>query len=213
MEITVIGRHMDVPDHFRRHLEDKLEKIPQLAPDARRVEVEISHESNPRRAGECDRVELTVRDRRAVIRSEARSIDLESALDLALGRLVERLRRARDRSKDHRRGRDRAHGAAESVRSMPVADSAPLADPPAAPAETDGPIARETGNSPIVIREKRHAAVPMSVEDALDRMELVGHDFYLFIDEASGHPKVVYRRTGWNYGVIELDPDQEQTVA
>lgn len=205
MEINVVGRHMDVPERFQRHLEDKLEKIPQLAPEVLRVDVEISHESNPRQAGQCDRVELTVHDRRAVVRSEARADDLYGALDLAHGRLLERLRRARDRAKDHRRGRDRAHGEAESLRGLRGTVDLDRSDE--APEAGTGPT--DEAASPVVIREKRHAAVPMTIDDALYRMELVGHDFFLFIDEASGHPKVVYRRKGWNYGVIELDPELE----
>ena len=60
----------------------------------------------------------------------------------------------------------------------------------------------------MVIREKKHAATPMSIDDALYRMELVGHDFFLFVDAESGNPKVVYRRKGWNYGVIELESEK-----
>jgi ribosomal subunit interface protein len=97
MEINVVGRHMDVPDRFRRHLEDKLDKVTQFAPAALRVDVELSQESNPRQAEQSSRVELTVHDRGSVIRSEARADDLYAALDVAYGKLLERLRRALDR--------------------------------------------------------------------------------------------------------------------
>ncbi|MBE9402964.1 ribosome-associated translation inhibitor RaiA [Brachybacterium sp. Marseille-Q2903] len=216
MEINVVGRHMDVPDRFRRHLTDKLDKVTQLAPTALRVDVEISQEKNPRQAELSDRVELTVHDKGAVIRSEARADDLYGALDVAYGKLLERLRRARDRRKDRHRGRDRAHQASgESLRTM-----VPDAELPAALREDAAPAGQEAlaseaaeldadGDSPIVIREKKPPAEPMSIDDALYRMELVGHDFFLFIDEESGNPKVVYRRKGWSYGVIELDPQQE----
>ena len=216
MEINVVGRHMDVPDRFRRHLTDKLDKVTQLAPTALRVDVEISQEKNPRQAELSDRVELTVHDKGAVIRSEARADDLYGALDVAYGKLLERLRRARDRRKDRHRGRDRAHQVSgESLRTM-----VPDAELPAALREDAVPAGQEAlaseaaeldadGDSPIVIREKKHPAEPMSIDDALYRMELVGHDFFLFIDEESGNPKVVYRRKGWSYGVIELDPQQE----
>lgn len=217
MEITVAGRHMDVPERFRRHLDEKLEKITQLAPGAQRVDVEVSHESNPRQSGQCDRVELTVHEAGAIIRSEARADDLYAALDVAYGKLLERLRRARDRRKDHRRGRVKAHGQAPSVRTME-----PVLETPAEPAETtgDGTAAGDTaerddrdparriaatGESPVVIRRKRHSATPMSIDEALERMELVGHDFFLFVDTESARPTVVYRRKGWDYGVIELD--------
>ncbi|HLR95054.1 MAG TPA: ribosome-associated translation inhibitor RaiA, partial [Jiangellaceae bacterium] len=217
--INVVGRHMDVPDRFRRHLTDKLDKVTQFAPAAMRVDVEISQEKNPRQAELSDRVELTVHDKGSVIRSEARADDLYGALDIAYGKLLERLRRARDRRKDHRRGRSRAHQiSGESLRTM-VADGEPpaaLQDTPPAAAEEEAEAAEGDGatendvaydGTPVVIREKKHAATPMTVDDALYRMEMVGHDFFLFIDSETSNPKVVYRRKGWNYGVIELEQE------
>jgi ribosomal subunit interface protein len=212
MEINVVGRHMDVPERFHRHLSEKLEKVTQLAPAVMRVDVELSEESNPRQSEQASRVELTVHDDGAVIRSEARADDLYGALDVAYGKLLERLRRARDRRKDHRRGRSRGRGG-ESVRTMGMTGEIPLLpeDSVAAAASDETPAPQpadddaDEGSSPVVIREKKHRAAPMSIDDALNRMELVGHDFFLFIDEATGNPKVVYRRKGWNYGVIELE--------
>jgi ribosomal subunit interface protein len=179
MEINVVGRHMDVPDRFRRHLTEKLDKVTQFAPAALRVDVEVSQEKNPRQAELSDRVELTVHENGAVIRSEARADDLYGALDIAYGKLLERLRRA-------------AEASAEA----------------SAPVETHEADLAESG-SPVIIREKKHPAKPMSIDDALYQMELVGHDFFLFVDAESGNPKVVYRRKGWSYGVIELDGEQK----
>lgn len=216
MEINVVGRHMDVPDRFRRHLTDKLDKVTQLAPAALRVDVEISQEKNPRQAELSDRVELTVHDNGSVIRSEARADDLFGALDIAYGKLLERLRRARDRRKDHRRGRDRSHqGSGASLRTMPADQdlpealqetSPPSVEEPSEPSERDEIDLADAG-SPVVIRKKKHPAKPMSIDDALNRMELVGHDFFLFVDAESNTPKVVYRRKGWNYGIIELETE------
>src|SRR5699024_3762860 len=143
MEINVVGRHMDVPDRFRRHLTDKLDKVTQFAPAAMRVDVEISQEKNPRRAELSDRVELTVHDDGSVIRSEARADDLYGALDIAYGKLLERLRRARDRRKDHRRGRNRAHQiSGESLRTM-----VPDGEPPG-PGARRGAPRRAAGPTP-----------------------------------------------------------------
>ncbi|ANP28057.1 ribosome-associated translation inhibitor RaiA [Dermabacter vaginalis] len=214
MDINVVGRQMDVSERFQRHLEGKLEKVSQLAPSAMRIDVEVSSEKNPRRAEESERVELTVHDEGQVIRSEARSGDLYSALDLALAKLLERLRRLADRRKDRHRGRSRGHGAdAETLRKM-QADTERIEEL-FVQAENEGrkdlknegeePVEESAPTSPIVIREKKHKAQPMSIDDALYQMELVGHDFYLFIDEETSNPKVVYRRKGWNYGVIELE--------
>lgn len=100
MEIVVVGRHTEVADRFRRHVEDKLAKIEQLAPTAQRVDVEVTHENNPRQSGVRERVELTVRDKGPVIRAEAAADDRFGALDLAMTKLSERLRRANDRRKN-----------------------------------------------------------------------------------------------------------------
>ena len=67
-----------------------------------------------------------------------------------------------------------------------------------------GPIT-VTGDGPLVVREKTHPADPMTLDQALYEMELVGHDFYLYVDKESERPAVVYRRRGYDYGVISLD--------
>ena len=197
MEIVVIGRHTEVPDRFRRHVEDKLSKITQFAPHAQRVDVELTHEKNPRQSDASERVELTVRGKGPVIRAEAAADDAFAALDLANTKLLERLRRSRDRRKDHRR-----------IEVPAVPEEAPVTaaepEPVAAPAAGDV-VEQAWGDSPVVIREKVHRAQPMSIDDALYEMEMVGHDFYLFIDAETSLPSVAYRRRGWSYGVIRLD--------
>lgn len=198
MEIVVAGRHTDVPERFRRHAEDKLAKLEQLAPRAQRIDVEVTHENNPRQASAAERVELTVVDKGPVIRAEACADDRYGALDLAIDKLAERLRRARDRRKDHR-GR---------ASIQPVDVRPPSADEDE-PGDTtvlaDGVVETTLGDSPVVIREKVHTAAPMTIDDALYEMELVGHDFFLFVDAETAQPAVAYRRRGWSYGVIKLD--------
>lgn len=204
MEIVVVGRHVEVPDRFRRHVEDKLTKITQLAPRAQRVDVELTHENNPRQSGTCERIELTVRGKGPVIRAEAAADDMYAALDVASGKLLERLRRARDRRKDHHK--QPAPLAPVDVR--PPAEPEPEATPPA-PGEA---VESTWGDSPVVIREKLHRAQPMTLDDALYEMEMVGHDFFLFIDAETALPSVAYRRRGWSYGVIRLDAPVGQSA-
>ncbi|WP_149202600.1 ribosome hibernation-promoting factor, HPF/YfiA family [Actinotalea subterranea] len=196
MEIVVVGRHTDVPDRFRRHVEDKLAKIGQLAPRAQRVDVEVTHEKNPRQSGVCERVELTVRGKGPVVRAEASADEPYAALDAATTKLLERLRRARDRRKDHHKDTPLA-----PVDVRPPAVEAPP-EPPPAPGDA---VESSWGDSPVVIREKLHRAQPMTLDDALYEMEMVGHDFFLFIDAETALPSVAYRRRGWSYGVIRLD--------
>ncbi|HQY34846.1 ribosome-associated translation inhibitor RaiA [Actinotalea sp.] len=198
MEIVVVGRHVEVPERFRRHVTDKLGKVEQLAPRAQRIDVEITHEKNPRQSDLSERVELTVRGKGPVVRAEASADDPYAALDAAVTKLAERLRRARDRRKDHHKD------------TPPVpTDALPTPMPPPEPAPTP-PAPGEAvetpwGDSPVVIREKTHHAQPMTLDDALYEMEMVGHDFFLFIDAETALPSVAYRRRGWSYGVIRLD--------
>lgn len=215
MEIVVTARHTDISDRFRRHVEEKLAKVAQLAPRAQRLDVEISHESNPRQSHTSERVELTVRAKGPVIRAEACADDPYAALDMAQEKLLERLRRARDRRKVHH-GRHNPTSVREATRDL----SPPALNgtgPAGQAAAADDAATDDLGESPVVIREKTHATTPMTLDDALYEMELVGHDFYLYLDSASGCPSVVYRRKGWSYGVIRLSdaatPADEETVA
>ena len=195
MEIVVTGRHTEVKERYRRHLEEKMAKVPQLAPRIQRLDVVISHEPNRRQAPVCERVEITCIGKGPVVRAEAAAEDAYVALDLAYAKLLERLRRAHDRKLVHR-GRH----APESVASATARVSAPAPEP-------DGvqPDDEPDDASPLQFRTKVHQASPMTLDQALYEMELVGHDFYLFVDVESERPSVVYRRRGWEYGVLHLD--------
>lgn len=212
MEIVVKGRNTDVTDRFREHVEDKLQKIEQLAPRAQRVEVEVLHENNPSQADTSERIEITVRDKGPVIRAEAAASDRYGALDLALDKLFERLRRARDRRKDHghrRTGDEKAEPldlTPDDVNVKPIVEKA---DEPSIPTELGEEIETQLGDSPVVVRQKLYEAKPMSIDQALYEMELVGHDFFLFIDEETRQPCAVYHRHGWTYGVLRLDATVE----
>lgn len=201
MDISVTRRHLTVSDRFRAHIEEKLAKITQLEPRTRRVEVLISHEPNRRQAKACDKVEITCYAKGPVIRAEACEEDKYAALDVAIDKLMERLRRQHDRRQVHRGRRTPESVAAATARIVPpaeqsVADAAPEVEP-------DGPF----GDSPVEVREKIHRSSPMTLADALREMELVGHDFYLFHDTDTDRASVVYRRRGWSYGVLHLDLD------
>lgn len=196
MEIVVVGRHAEVPERFRRHVEEKLAKVEQLSPRVQRVDVEITHENNPRQSGVSERVELTVRAKGPVVRAEACADDPYAALDAATTKLLERLRRVRDRRKDHHKDTPLA--------PVDVRPPAPAPEPVPEPAPGDV-VEFPLGDSPVVIREKLHRAEPMTLDDALYEMEMVGHDFFLFIDAETALPSVAYRRRGWSYGVIRLD--------
>lgn len=212
LDIVVVSRHTEIPERFRRHVESKLEKVGQLSPYAQRVDVEITHEANPRMADRAERVELTVRARGPVVRAEASASDRYAALDLATAKLFERLRRNHDRRKTRHHGRHEPQVApmAETPVVLEAVESEDEVDP--ATLRPGDSVEQQLGDSPVVIRHKVHDTTPMAVDDAVAEMELVGHPFYLFIEEDSHQPAVVYRRTGWTYGVIRLSSEVKDQV-
>ncbi len=210
MEIVVTGRHVQVSERFRRHLDEKLAKVPQLAPRVQRLDVVVTHEVNKRQAKGSDRVEITCHVKGPVVRAEASADDEYGALDIAMDKLLERLRRDHDRRRVHR-GRRAPESVAQATARLDAATA--LSDASAGAAATAGDdldLIGADGDSPIEVREKIHASMPMALDQALYEMELVGHDFYLFHDKDTDQPSVVYRRRGWSYGVIHLDVSEEQ---
>ncbi|MEU3163963.1 ribosome-associated translation inhibitor RaiA [Streptosporangium sp. NPDC006930] len=218
MEIIVKGRHTGVSDRFRDHVNTKLARIERLDHKLIRVDVEVSKESNPRIVDQRERVELTIHSRGPAIRAEASADDRFAALDIALGKLEGRLRRLADRRKIHHGNHCppsvaelTATALAESFDTAPAhlfteqlpAESKSEADADVAEDKSIIPIQMD-GDGPLMVREKFHEADPMTVDQALLEMELVGHDFYLFRDKESGQPSVVYLRQGYNYGVLRL---------
>ena len=225
MELNIVGRNLGVTDRFRAYAAEKSEKVTNLTDRAISLDVKLSrhHETNGN-AGP-DRVELTLVGKGPVVRAEADGSDKYAAFDVALGRLLERIRRAKDRRKVHRGSQRRptslrqatelgfsgvgVQAAASEVLEQVRTGSIPVIAEPEAGAEVDATEEDEV-YCPVVIRRKVFAATPMTVDDALYFMELVGHDFYLFVDAESGRPSVVYRRKGWDYGLIGLDDHAEE---
>ena len=200
MEIVVKGRHCEVSDRFRSHVEEKLARLEKYNQRIIRVDVEVSQEPNPRLASQAVRVEITIRSRGPVIRAEAAAEDKMSALDKAVERLSSQARKAQTATGPPR---------------LAHADVARAGDGHGRPSGLCGRRRRGDlehkvgpltviGDGPLVVREKSHPAAPMTLDQALYEMELVGHDFYLFIDKENEQPAVVYRRKGYDYGVIRL---------
>jgi ribosomal subunit interface protein len=206
VDIVVKGRNVEVPDHYRQHVADKLQKIERYDQKLIRVDVELFHERNPRQSDYCQRVEITCVSRGPVVRAEACAADFYSALDTAISKLEARLRRAADRRRVHR-GRRAPVSVAAATAPLAFAPAGDERDTRYAAERIDGfdVIREESDDQPWhIVREKEHPAEPMTVDDALFHMELLGHDFFLFNDKESGRPSVVYRRRAYDYGVICL---------
>jgi ribosomal subunit interface protein len=208
VDVVVKGRHIEVGDRFRTQAEAKLAKLTKLDAKVTRIDVEVCEERNPRQADQKSRVELTCRTRGPVVRAEASASEPFAAFDLAAGKLESRLRRAADRRRVHH-GIRTPVSVATATAGLSANGSAPVT--PAAGPESDE--AAESGDaSPFVVREKVHEAAAMTLDQALFEMELVGHDFFLFVDAEQGAPSVVYRRRGYDYGVIRLVMTGDTTV-
>jgi len=205
MEIVVRGRNVEVPEHFRQHVWDKLTPLDRFDGKLKilRIDVELFHEKNPRQSDNCQRVEITLRGKGPVVRAEACAPDFYSALDLAAGKLDARLRKAADRRRVHhgRRTPDSVRLAGNTAADLGTSESLDLDRQLA-----EGPHVTDLDEHlpGRIVREKQHPATPMTVDQALHEMELVGHDFFLFQCADTGRPTVVYRRHAYDYGLIRL---------
>jgi ribosomal subunit interface protein len=219
VEISITGRNLGVTDRFREYATEKADKVAHLAEKAIAFEIKVSrhHEKSTGSSGD-DRVELTLIGPGPIVRAESAGRDKYVAFDQALDKIVERIRQAKDRKKVHR-GQHRPVSLHEaSSAGFKIVDITP-ASPEVIENVSTGtvPIQNtevaeldEEAYSPVVIRKKEFPVSRMSTEDAVDHMELVGHDFFLFIDSATERASVVYRRKGWDYGVISLDDTLDQ---
>ena len=203
MEVNISAKNLTVSDRFRDYVDERAAKVDHLLHKATELAVKVTRISHSRNCSTEDQVELTVYGSGQVIRAEAQAQDKFSAFDIAYGKLTERLRRAADKRKIHRG----LHGS-PGVSELTATDFAELDVTPVS-AEILLGIAPETpeldlGVSPVAIRRKDFHAEPMTQEDAIDAIELLGHDFFLFHDKATDKVSVLYKRRGWNYGVITL---------
>jgi ribosomal subunit interface protein len=205
VDIVLNSRHVELTERFRSHVEEKLARLEKHDHRVIRVEVEVDKERNPRLQERAIRVELTAFSKGPVVRAEAAAEDKMAALDLAVDRMAAQMRRAADRRRVHR-GRHTPTSVGQAMAGIEPAPNGVAVD---TGGDTErerhvGPIA-VLGDGPLVVREKTHVAAPMTLDQALYEMELVGHDFFLFVDKESERPSVVYRRRGYDYGVITLD--------
>ena len=207
MEISISARNLAVSQRFKDYVEERAHKVEQFAHKVQELSIKVTRHDHSRNSGPEDQVELTVHHGGHWVRAEANAADKFAAFDIAFGKLTERLRRASDKRKVHH-GRHGSPGTSE----LTASDFAALDVTPVdlelltgvSTGDPDNDEIEELGQSPIVIRRKEFKDEAMTVDDALYRMELVGHDFYLFHDSATDKPSVVYRRKGWNYGLITL---------
>lgn len=208
MDVVVKSRHCSVAEDFRLLVEEKLARLEKLDDRVIRVEVEVTEERNKRQHDQAHCVEITLRSKGPVVRAEAASTDKIAALDMAVDRIMAQLRKAADRKKVHR-GQHTPQSLHAAAATRPDLTVAPVDESPDVDGDTRMVAGMQVqGDGPLVVREKTHAADPMTLDQALLAMELVGHDFFLFVDAEHSLPSVVYRRHGYDYGVIRLETSE-----
>lgn len=211
LAIHISTRNTEMPDHIAAHARERLAKAHRFGILFDRVDVMLHGERNPRIAAAARRVEITGHAAGSVIRAEAAAADWLTAFDSCLDRWHERVRRTSERRAARRRGR---YGHAQIVnesaaslarrdhtRGLSSADSVVSFAPDSLDVD-----AADVKVGPFLVREKTHAARPMTIEQAIEALEMVGHDFYAFVDSDSGMFCVVYQRKAFTYGLLRLAP-------
>ena len=181
MQVTVKGRNTDVPEKLRAHAEQKLAKVKRFDDRIQAMDVEFSEERNPRVA-EAHKVEVTVTTKSRLVRAHARAADPASALDQVVDRLERQIKKLKGRQVDRTQH-------ADGVKAM------------APPVERWEP--EDQSAEPTFARYKRIEMKPVTPEEAVDQMELLGYDFFLFSNAETQQANVVYRRHNGGYGLIE----------
>ncbi len=214
MDVTIFGKNVTLTDRFKSYATEKLDKVENLADRAQAIEVKASSDAPSRGSAADTKVELTLIGAGPVIRAESVAPDKFAAFDIAYDKLLERVRRSRDKKKISKGGRrsnksfgERSFDGFADVAVQPASPESLGTGAIAVIAETEPDPYDVPDYSPMVIRRKNFVSRPITLDDALSNMELVGHDFYLFLDAESNKPSVVYRRKGYDYGVIALDLD------
>lgn len=212
-QVTITGRNVDVPEHFRERVNAKLAKIEKLDPTLTSFHVELKHEPNPRREAQAQRIQITATGKGHVARAEAKEDSFYAALESAVGKLERSLRKVKVRREISRSGHRAPKGAGEVAAEL-AQEAAQTREQEPGKYDVDPYAGQFEDFEPgQIVRNKLHPNTPMSVDDALSEMELVGHDFFLFIDEETQRPSVVYRRHAFDYGLIALAEQDEADAA
>ncbi len=176
MELIISGKNMDISDRVRGYLEKKAARLDRYLSHIDEAVVELTRES-ARSSADRHIVQLTVRTKGTILRAEERATDVFTAIDAVLDKMYRQIMRYKTR----RRSRSRSQ---EAEFLLPIDDY-------------------EEEPQKQIVRTKRFLVIPMDEEEAAEQMELLGHDFFLFLNANTGELNVLYRRRDGNYGLIE----------
>ena len=180
-ELDIQARNMEVTDRINDYIEKKASKLDKFLPAIEETRIELEYEKSARSAADRHIAQITVRGKNLLLRSEERADDVFAAFDTAL----DKIQRQIDRYKGKRyRGRGDGRSAAEVV-PMPEMEF-------------------EEEDDLVVVRRKKFTLIPMNEAEAMEQMQLLGHDnFFIFFDADANSIKVLYRRRNGTYGLIE----------
>lgn len=205
MDVIVSGRHCKISDDIRAQVEDRISSVEKWRDRVQRVEVVFTVQETKGAKDQAITCEITLRSRGPVVRAVGQAADKMVAFDKAAERLRTQLTKAADRRRSRRGLR------VSQVLDVPAADVTGEAPEIIATRKLAGDV-EVTGDGPLYVKEKVFPAAPLTLAQALDEMELVGHDFFLYLDSETKSPSVVYRRRkGYNFGVIHLKVDGAQS--
>lgn len=187
MQLIVHGRNMEVTNWIEEYARKRIQKLERYLPQLNEVRAELAH-TPTRAAGDRFTVQLTMWSNGQILRAEESTSDVFASIDAAADKISEQVRRFKDRSKTNRR---RASAAVQMKAEMaPTPDEVELEDDVSTPAGK-------------IVRRKEFLMQPMNEDEAVEQMELLGHDFFVFFNPSTNTPNVVYRRRGGDYGLLQ----------
>lgn len=191
MEISIHGHNMTVSTRLQNYVEKKTARLDRYMPNIESVRVDLTSQK-ARNVGERKVAQLTVRDQRGtILRAEENNNDMFAAVDAVVDKLYKQMRRYR--GKQRRRWR-KGKGSSTSEMEMALGEPLPI----------DEALDSDEG---AVVRTKHFPLRPMSAEEGIDQMELLGHDFYVFFNDAEEAVNVLYKRRDGNYGLLQPEMD------
>jgi putative sigma-54 modulation protein len=179
--VEVVSRNMEVSDRLQKYVDTKVAKLDRYLPVIEEARVDVTFEKSARSAADRQVAQITVRGKGFILRSEERADDIFAALDTALDKIQRRIERYKGK---RYRGRGDGKSASEVISQV---------------IEEEG-----EAETPVIVRRKKFTLVPMDEMEAIEQMNLLGHDnFFVFFNIASGGINVLYKRRDGTYGIIE----------
>jgi len=185
LQVDVFGRNMEVSDRIQEYVDKKVSKLDRYLPGIEEARVDVAFIKSARSASDRQVAEITVRGKGFILRSEERGDDIFAALDMALDKIQRRIERYKGK---RYRGRGDGKSAAEVIPESPEPE-----------------VEEETGElGPLIVKRKRFNLLPMNELEAVEQMNLLGHEnFFMFFNAQTNMINVLYKRRDGTFGLIE----------